>query len=161
MAKHYEDSQTKKHIPYKDNKALTGTIRYASVNTHLGIESSRRDDLEALGYILIYLSRGALPWQGLKAKTPEEKVQAIIEKKISTSIETLCKDLPCNSIIYEYVAEFLKYMKYIRETKFEQKPDYQYLRKLFRDLYLSKYNTLDFKFDWTIKHVLFYNTHFH
>ena len=77
-----------------ENKNLTGTARYTSINTHLGIEQSRRDDLEALGYIFIYFFKGILPWQGLKAKTKAQKYEKISDKKLSTPIDELCKGSP-------------------------------------------------------------------
>jgi serine/threonine protein kinase len=125
LAKRYRDPKTGEHIPYRDNKSLTGTARYASVNTHLGIEQSRRDDLESIGYILIYFLKGTLPWQGLQAKHKNEKYDKIKEKKIQTTVEALTRGLP---------EEFSKYLNYCRNLKFEEKPDYNYLRSLFKDL---------------------------
>lgn len=87
LAKRYTDRKTGEHIPYKEGKPITGTARYSSIATHLGIEQSRRDDLEAIGYMLIYFMKGTLPWQGLGGKTREEKYEAIKDKKLSTSIE--------------------------------------------------------------------------
>ena len=82
LAKRFVDRKTGVHIPCKDGKAMTGTARYASVNTHLGIEQSRRDDLESLAYVLVYFLMGDLPWQGIKAKNMKEKYEKIMEKKI-------------------------------------------------------------------------------
>jgi serine/threonine protein kinase len=93
LAKRYRDSKTKQHIAYRDNKPLTGTARYASVNTHLGIEQSRRDDLEGLLYVFVYFLRGSLPWQGLRAYSKKEKYSQIMEVKMATMPELLCRGL--------------------------------------------------------------------
>ncbi|CAE6176128.1 unnamed protein product [Arabidopsis arenosa] len=141
LAKKYRDSTTHQHIPYRENKNLTGTARYASMNTHLGIEQSRRDDLESLGYILMYFLKGSLPWQGLKAGTKKQKYERISEKKVSTSIEALCRGYP---------SEFASYFHYCRSLRFDDKPDYAYLKRIFRDLFIREGFQFDYVFDWTI-----------
>ena len=103
LAKKFRDQRTHQHIAYRENKNLTGTARYASLNTHLGIEQSRRDDMESMGYVLLYFLRGSLPWQGLKAQTKREKYDKISDKKYSTPIEVLCKGFP---------SEFATYLNY-------------------------------------------------
>nr|AAF00025.1 casein kinase 1 homolog 2 [Trypanosoma cruzi]AAK58696.1 casein kinase 1.2 [Trypanosoma cruzi] len=144
LAKKYRDPRTHQHIPYKEGKSLTGTARYCSINTHLGIEQSRRDDLEGIGYILMYFLRGSLPWQGLKAHTKQEKYSRISERKQTTPVETLCKGFP---------AEFAAYLNYIRSLRFEDKPDYSYLKRLFRELFIREGYHVDYVFDWTLKRI--------
>ncbi|XP_060646387.1 discs overgrown protein kinase [Drosophila nasuta] len=141
LAKRFRDGRTLKHIQYKENKNLTGTARYASINTHLGIEQSRRDDLESLGYVLMYFNLGALPWQGLKAANKRQKYERISEKKLSTSIVVLCKGFP---------SEFVNYLNFCRQMHFDQRPDYCHLRKLFRNLFHRLGFTYDYVFDWNL-----------
>ncbi|KAK9766051.1 serine/threonine protein kinase, variant 2 [Basidiobolus ranarum] len=141
LAKKFRDPRTHLHIPYKENKNLTGTARYASINTHLGIEQSRRDDLESLGYVIMYFLRGSLPWQGLKAATKKQKYDRIMEKKMTTPTELLCRTFP---------NEFAIYLNYTRSLRFDDKPDYSYLRKIFSDLFVREGYQYDYIFDWTI-----------
>jgi casein kinase I family protein HRR25 len=147
LAKRFRDPKSNHHIPYRENKNLTGTPRYASVNTHLGIEQSRRDDLESLGYILVYFCRGQLPWQGIRARTKKEKYDKIMEKKMITSADALCRGLH---------QEFVIYLNYVRSLRFDDKPDYSYLRKLFRDLFVREGFQYDYVFDWTIRKMVTY-----
>lgn len=141
LSKKYRDFNTHRHIPYRENKSLTGTARYASVNTHLGIEQCRRDDLESLGYIFIYFCKGSLPWQGLKATTKKQKYDRILEKKLSVTVDSLCQGLPI---------EFKEYMNYCKNLKFDERPDYLYLARLFKDLSIKLEYHNDHLFDWTM-----------
>mmetsp|Transcript_7633 Transcript_7633/g.14373 ORF Transcript_7633/g.14373 Transcript_7633/m.14373 type:complete len:307 (+) Transcript_7633:313-1233(+) len=141
LAKKYRDPKSKEHITYRENKPLTGTARYAGINTHLGIEQSRRDDLESVGYVIMYLLRGNLPWQGIKASTKKEKYDKIAEKKMATSIEMLCKGQP---------EEFADYFRIVRNMRFEDKPDYNALRQLFRNVFQREEFSLDYMYDWTL-----------
>ena len=107
---------------YRENKSLTGTPRYASLNNHLGMEQSRRDDLESLGYVFLYFLRGKLPWQGLRAENKKEKYARIMEYKMEVTFNRLCQGYP---------EEFLFYFDYCHSLSFDETPDYDYLRSLF------------------------------
>ncbi|WVN85803.1 uncharacterized protein L203_100954 [Cryptococcus depauperatus CBS 7841] len=141
MAKQYRDPKTKQHIPYRERKSLSGTARYMSINTHLGREQSRRDDLEALGHVFFYFLRGGLPWQGLKAATNKQKYEKIGEKKQTTPIVELVEGYP---------NEFSIYLNYVRKLTFDETPDYDFLRGLF-DLALSNGGEVDDGvYDWML-----------
>lgn len=127
-----------KHIPYKVEKELVGTARYASINVHDGIEPSRRDDLESVGYMLVYFLKGVLPWQGLKEKKNENKIKLIGNTKRWTRLTKLCDELPnC----------FIEYIKYCRSLSFGETPNYDYLKKLF--LEEAQNSQLILEFCWT------------
>lgn len=132
--------QSKKHIEFKNGRSLIGTARYASINMHLGIEPTRRDELESVGYMLIYFIKGVLPWQGIKKQKNADHLKLIGDKKICVSIDTLCDGIPTS---------FKKYLKYCRNLKFDETPDYDYMLKLFE----SNCSNLGIrpKFDWVLK----------
>ena len=143
LSKKYRDGKTGLHIPYRDGKSLTGTARYASINTHLGIEQSRRDDIEALGYIMVYFLKGSLPWQGMVINDVKKKYDKIKKLKLEIKLTDLCNALPIETV---------KFIQYARDMKFEDRPDYNYLRDLLRKA--AKNNNLKFdstKFDWIVK----------
>jgi serine/threonine protein kinase len=140
LARKYKDSATHSHIKYREKRVLTGTARYASINSHMGIEQSRRDDLESLGFMLIFFAKKALPWQGIRGSNKREKYNKILDKKMTIPVEVLCKDLPI---------EFSQYMNYVRNLKFTEKPDYFFLKGIFAEL-LFTYYMEKFYLDWTL-----------
>ncbi len=140
LAKKYRSSKTLKQNPMVKHSKLTGTARYASVNALKGLEQSRRDDLESLGYVFAYLIIGSLPWQGMKAKTKEEKYAKILSKKINLVIDALLKNEP---------QELIDYIRYCRNLKYEEEPNYSYLIGLFKAIIIGRLkDKIDYKFDW-------------
>ncbi|KEP65598.1 UNVERIFIED_CONTAM: casein kinase I [Hammondia hammondi] len=137
LAKKFRD-HTGRHIVYKEGKNLTGTARYASLATHLGIEQARRDDLEGLGYVLIYFLRGSLPWQGLKATSKRDKYSKITHTKMNVDINALCEGLP---------SCFSEFLSYCRALQFTDAPNCRYLRRLLTDA-LAERRSRKFAFDW-------------
>ena len=139
LSKKYRSSTTLKHYPLIKRKKLTGTARYASINALNGVTQSRRDDLEAIGYVLMYFLKGRLPWQGLINKNKDERYLRIMEVKRDTTPEDLCKGFP---------SEFEKYISYTRNLEYEQDPDYEYLKNLFLNVLKDEGYNLDYYYDW-------------
>lgn len=138
LAKKYGNG--KYHIPYKKNQRQVGNSAFASRRAHLKHEISRRDDLESLGYVLIYLLRGNLPWRGIPASNSFERLRQMEEHKLATTIDSLCEGCP---------RVFVKYFNYCQNLKFAQEPDYNYLRQLLRSLGHKMNLTYDNIYDWT------------
>ena len=139
LSKKFRSSRTHQHIKFSVNKKLTGTARYASINALKGWEQSRRDDLEAIGYVLLYFLRGSLPWQGLHVNKGEDRYKKILQKKKGTSAEDLCKGFP---------NEFVEYINYTRNLEFEADPDYKFLRNLLTTVLEKQNSQFDFYYDW-------------
>jgi casein kinase 1 len=139
LSKKYQDQHTHVHIPYVEGKSLTGTARYASVGALRGVEQSRRDDLESLGFVWLYLLRGSLPWMGLHIRDQGKKYEKICEAKNRTSFNELCRGFPI---------EFVRYFETVRNLKFTETPDYAALRSAFRELFIRHGYAYDYKYDW-------------
>ena len=141
LAKKYRSSKTLIQYPYIKKKKLTGTARYASIHALEEMEQSRRDDLESVGYVLMYFLRGSLPWQGLKIKSKEERYKGILVKKKQTSSEELCKGFP---------EEFKEFVEYTRKLEYYEQPDYDMLKsKLFNLVTKTMGEVFDYIYDWT------------
>lgn len=142
LAKEFRNPATFKHRELRTDKSLTGTARYASLRTHQGYEQSRRDDLESVGFCMVYFLKGRLPWQGLRAKTKQEKYERIRECKENVSLYELCMDLP---------KEVHSFCFYVRNLGYEDMPNYAYLRTLLGDALRQRGWRSDSVFDWVLK----------
>ena len=139
ISKVYKDNYGR-HIPWREKKSFIGTARYASLAAHEGFEISRKDDLESLGYVLLFLLKGFLPWQNMNV-SEKDKCKKVGELKAGLKPEELYKDLP---------DEFVKYMNYVKGLSFKQNPDYNFLKGLFIKLAMSKKYMIDNIFDWSV-----------
>lgn len=127
------------HIVFKEGGKLVGTARYASVNSHLGYTLSRRDDLISLCYILIYFAKGKLPWQKIRGDTKEEKYDNIRKLKQGLGSSTICSGLP---------REFQQILDYCHSLRFEQRPDYNHVKTLIRQVFRRSKYVYDLVFEW-------------
>ena len=140
LSKSYNQNSTTHYTPNKEGKKLTGTPRYASINAMRCLEQSPRDDLESIGYILVYLLKGELPWQNIIARNKTEKIKKLLVKKIEICSSDLCLGLP-NKIE--------KYIDYCRNLEFEDVPDYQMLKNLFIQILQQNKQEFDYIYDWS------------
>ena len=140
LSKKYKSSQTGKHIRCTDVKKFTGNLRYASVNSLKLKEQSRRDDLESIGYMLIYFMKGTLPWMKIRIANKKELYLKLSKFKKEYEPEKLCANLP---------EEFVDYVKYVKNLEFEENPDYSYLKSLFEKMIQKKeYDDKNLYFSW-------------
>ncbi|CAD8137912.1 unnamed protein product [Paramecium pentaurelia] len=136
IAKQFKDKDDK-HIPLRENKPFLGTSRYASMAAHRGQELSRKDDLESLGYMLIFLLKGSLPWQSISYKNEDEKVKMVGLMKMRITSQELCQDIP---------TEFMRFIDLVKKMSYREKPDYRYFQQLFRRVSIQQ--QIESRFDW-------------
>lgn len=139
LAKLYRNPNTFWHIPCCTGKSLTGTARYASLNCHLGLEQSRRDDLESMAYCLIYFSKGKLPWQGVPGANKQEKFAKIRKIKETMPINQICEGI--NPV-------FSKILYYIRNLNFDELPSYLYIKTALKRAFIKENLIDDGLYDW-------------
>ena len=139
LSKKYRSSRTGKHIKSLKIKKIDGTTNFLSLNAMRGNEQSRKDELESLGYMYIYLAKGELPWSNIKCHKIEDMITKTGIMKSKISVENLCQKLP---------NEFCQYMNYVKKLSFEQNPDYEYLRNLFKNILFRNKERLDNIFSW-------------
>ena len=145
LSKKYIDPKTGCHIPFSIGNLFVGNYKFASIHSHLRYEKGRKDDIESLGYMLVYFLNGLLPWQGLKIENHIERNLTIHNMKSTISINNLCLGLPIQ------IRDFILYS---RALKFMDRPDYNYLKSLL--IICANNNCIilsEFNFDWiTNKH---------
>jgi len=143
ISKKYRSSRTGKHIKFINNKVTIGSMNFLSINANIGYEQSRRDDLESLGYMLIFLANDNLPWMGFEDSNINKRMKClkIYNLKKAISAEKLCKGLP---------EEFTEYINYTRKLKFEEDPNYDYIRKLFLSILFKNHEKNDLNFFWIL-----------
>ena len=130
-----------KHIPYMEGRPFIGTIRFASLAAHKGVELSRKDDLESLGYLLVFFLKGKLPWQIGKKMTQTERKKTVAGLKENMKLEELCMKLPIT---------FINFLKYVKNLSFKEKPNYDYLKGLLVTLaFENKMDLEDNNWDWS------------
>ena len=140
ISQKYRSSKTGKHIKMKKYPKIYVSPIFCSINSILAYQPSRRDDLESLGYLLIYLVKG-LPWdiRNCYNNNLNESLKKLLYIKRNISMETLCKELPME--IYEY-------MRNVKNLKFEEKPNYTYLNNLFYSILVKLNEECDNNFSW-------------
>lgn len=143
LAKRYLDPETGAHIGCVKKRGVTGTVRYTSLNVHKGYEPSRRDDLVAIGYVLMQFQLGRLPWQGISAASNRTKQKRIGRKKEQTPHDELCKGFP---------EEFVTWLNYCDGLSYADRPDYDHLRSLLRAICAKHEFVMDGQFDWIGRH---------
>jgi len=137
LAKKYIDKDGT-HREFTNNKKFCGTAKFASIAAHENCEQSRKDDLEAIAYILVYLYKGKLPWQGIRTKDKKKKYNLIYKEKCKYDAEELCRGMP---------REFVVFLDYIRTLSFDEKPPYNSFKKMFIRLY-DRMNYEKCVFEW-------------
>ena len=129
LAQLFRNPVTRSFTLQFSKSSVIGTVRYSSINCHLGLTPSRHDDLESLVYVVIYLVKGRLPWQGIIVQPSQIHKDEVLKAKQATTLKALCEGLP---------QTFVRFIKHIRCLGFRDKPNYNYLRSILEKCALSQ-----------------------
>lgn len=138
LSKYYRDERGE-HVCERYTGSVVGTQRYMSVGAHNCHEQSRRDDMEALGYLFVYFMRGRVPWSGIRMANISDCNRAVRDIKTYTPGEELCAGYP---------QEFLHFYNYVRKLDFYEEPRYEQITRLFKKVFVKLKLTNDGVFDW-------------
>jgi len=143
LSKFFISQRTGKHISNRKCDGVTGTLRYMGIHAHEANEASRRDDLQAFAYMLIYFLKGRLPWQDIETSAPgEDNWSRVHQMKRTISTRDLCADLP---------EVFSKLLDYSNDLVFDEDPDYELLQRMFFDFLVANFRHVKYEFDWTTR----------
>lgn len=149
VTKKYRDYSSRKHVAPEQARTIVGSVMYISLNAHKGVEHARRDDLESLGYSLVYLFKGTLPWQELRVLLlPWQNARAFSEWRLLTMIANKKKKISLESLCDGMPPQMVEYFRYVRSLNFDERPDYAKLRALLRRAMKESHLREDRVFDW-------------
>ena len=144
LSREYRDNESKQHYPMIKKKKLCGTARYASVHALECYEQSRRDDLESVSYVVVYLIKGELPWQGVKGKTKEERYAKILEMKRRMNEDDICSGIDGGDV--------KEFMKYVRGLGYEEEPQYEKWMNRFKEVLRRRFKWKEeYEYEWSRK----------
>jgi len=142
---HDEGYFTKNRVAHKKYNGMIGTKLFCSINAHLGLQQSPRDDIEAIGYLLVYLLKGTLPWAQLELTEEENdsiREIRVKESKIKVPVKTICSECPM---------ELSMLIDYGRALRFHEQPNHAYLRKMLAKCAVNNNIIYDYQYDWIIR----------
>ena len=127
LAQYFRNPATQIHTPLVRDLDIIGTVQYTSINSHMGLQQARRDDLESLAYTLVYLLHGKVPWQGISNRNHKRHRAAVLRKK-----KEICEH--CSDVVLLALKEFIQYTQ---SLGFDKAPDYIYLHSVLDRLYIT------------------------
>ena len=141
-ASKFRSSRTGKHMRNAKSSSVFGSLLFLSINAFKGIVQTRKDDLESLGLVIIYLYNGSLPWSEIRSSNIHQSYDKVETIRKIVSNDYICRGMPQEMNIY---------MNYINNLKYDERPDYEYLRQLFLNVLKKIGCSNEQQFSWANK----------